>query len=55
MCVFLISLPTAEPIRPELISTLVFHNLAPGPIYYRVSVLIRSIQKIVYVVHFLMI
>jgi len=54
MCVFLIFLPT-EPVRPELISTVVFHNLALGPIYYRVSVLIRSIQKIVRLVDFLMI
>ncbi len=39
MCVFLISpVPIAEPLTSELIDTLVFHNLAPGPIKYRVSV-----------------
>ncbi len=39
MCVFLISpVPIAEPLTSELIDTPVFHNLAPGPIKYRVSV-----------------
>ncbi len=38
MCVFLISpVPIAEPLRSELNDTLVFHNLAPGPIKYQVS------------------
>ncbi len=39
MCVFLISpVPIAEPLTSELIDTPVFHNLAPRPIKYRVSV-----------------
>ncbi len=39
MCVFLISPePIAEPLTSEFIDTPVFHNLAPGPIKYRVSV-----------------
>ncbi len=38
MCVFLISpVPIAEPLMSALIDTPVFHNLAPGPIKYRVS------------------
>ncbi len=41
MCVFLISpVPITEPLTSELIDTPVFHNLAPRPIKYRVSVLI---------------
>ncbi len=43
MCVFLISpVPIAEPLTSELIDTPVFHNLAPRPIKYRVSVPIPS-------------
>ncbi len=43
MCVFLISPVTiAEPLTSELIDTPVFHNLAPRPIKYRVSVPIPS-------------
>ncbi len=39
MCVFLISpVPITEPLTSELIDTPVFHNLAPRPIKYRVSV-----------------
>ncbi len=39
MCVFLISpVPIAETLTSELIDTPVFHNLAPRPIKYRVSV-----------------
>ncbi len=39
MCVFLISpVPIAEPLMSELIDTPVFHNLAPRPIKYQVSV-----------------
>ncbi len=39
MWVFLISpVPIAEPLTSELIDTPVFHNLAPRPIKYRVSV-----------------
>ncbi len=39
MCVFLISpVPIAEPLTSELIDTPVFHNLAPRPTKYRVSV-----------------
>ncbi len=39
MCVFLISpVPIAELPTSELIDTPVFHNLAPRPIKYRVSV-----------------
>ncbi len=39
MCVFLIApVPIAEPLTSELIDTPVFHNLAPRPIKYRVSV-----------------
>ncbi len=39
MCVFLISpVPISEPLTSELIDTPVFHNLAPRPIKYRVSV-----------------
>ncbi len=39
MCVFLISpVPIAEPLTSALIDTPVFHNLAPRPIKYRVSV-----------------
>ncbi len=39
MCVFLISPePIAEPLTSEFIDTPVFHNLAPRPIKYRVSV-----------------
>ncbi len=39
VCVFLISpVPIAEPLTLELIDTPVFHNLAPRPIKYRVSV-----------------
>ncbi len=39
MCVFLISpVPIAELLTSELIDTPVFHNLAPRPIKYRVSV-----------------
>ncbi len=39
MCVCLISpVPIAEPLTSELIDTPVFHNLAPRPIKYRVSV-----------------
>ncbi len=42
MCVFLISpVPIAE---PELIDTPVFHNLAPRPIKYRVSVPIPNLN-----------
>ncbi len=45
MCVFLISqVPIAEPLTSELIDTPVFHNLAPRPIKYRVSVPIPSVQ-----------
>ncbi len=43
MCVFLISpVPITEPLTSELIDTPVFHNLAPRPIKYRVSVPIPS-------------
>ncbi len=43
MCVFLISpVPIAEPLTSELIDTPVFHNLAPRPIKYQVSVPIPS-------------
>ncbi len=43
MCVFLISpVPIAEPLTSALIDTPVFHNLAPRPIKYRVSVPIPS-------------
>ncbi len=46
MCVFLISpVPIAEPLTSELIDTPVFHNLAPRPIKYRVSVPIPSGDK----------
>ncbi len=39
MCVFIISpVPITEPLTSELIDTPVFHNLAPRPIKYRVSV-----------------
>ncbi len=39
MCVFLISpVAIAEPLTSEFIDTPVFHNLAPRPIKYRVSV-----------------
>ncbi len=39
MCVFLISpVPITEPLTSELINTPVFHNLAPRPIKYQVSV-----------------
>ncbi len=45
MCVFLISLvPITEPLTSELIDTPVFHNLAPRPIKYRVSVPIPNVQ-----------
>ncbi len=45
MCVFLISpVPIAEPLTSELIDTPVFHNLAPRPIKYRVSVPIPSLH-----------
>ncbi len=43
ICVFLISpVPIVEPLTSELIDTPVFHNLAPRPIKYRVSVPIPS-------------
>ncbi len=43
MCVFLISpVPIAEPLTSKLIDTPVFHNLAPRPIKYRVSVSIPN-------------
>ncbi len=43
MCVFLISpVPMAKLLTSELIDTPVFHNLAPGPIKYQVSVPIPS-------------
>ncbi len=43
MCVLLISpVPIAELLTSELIDTPVFHNLAPGPITYQVSVPIPS-------------
>ncbi len=39
MCVFIISpVPITEPLTSEFIDTPVFHNLAPRPIKYRVSV-----------------
>ncbi len=45
MCVFLISpVPIAEPLTSELIDTPVFHNLAPRPIKYRVSVPIPNLH-----------
>ncbi len=45
MCVFLISpVPIAEPLTSELIDTPVFHNLAPRPIKYRVSVPIPTLN-----------
>ncbi len=45
MCVFLISqVPIAEPLTSELIDTPVFHNLAPRPIKYRVSVPIPTLD-----------
>ncbi len=44
MCVFLISpVPIAEPLTSELIDTLVFYNLAPRPIKYRVSLPILNL------------
>ncbi len=47
MCVFLISpVPITEPLTSELIDTPVFHNLAPRPIKYRVSVPIPSVQGV---------
>ncbi len=43
MCFFFISpVPIAEPLTSELIDTPVFHNLAPRPIKYRLSVPIPS-------------
>ncbi len=46
MCVFLISpVPIAEPLTSELIDTPVFHNLAPRPIKYRVSVPIPTFER----------
>ncbi len=46
MCVFLISpVPIAEPLTSELIDTPVFHNLAPRPIKYRVSVPIPNLTS----------
>ncbi len=45
MCVFLISpIPITEPLTSELIDTPVFHNLAPRPIKYRVSVPIPTYE-----------
>ncbi len=45
MCVFLISpVPITEPLTSELIDTPVFHNLAPRPIKYRVSVPIPNYE-----------
>ncbi len=38
VCFLNVSVPIAEPLTSELINTPVFHNLAPGPIKYRVSV-----------------
>ncbi len=46
MFVFIISpVPIAEPLTSELIDTPVFHNLAPRPIKYRVSVPIPSADR----------
>ncbi len=48
MCVFLISpVPIAEPLTSELIDTPVFHNLAPRPIKYRVSVPIPIYHQLI--------
>ncbi len=50
MCVFLISpVPIAEPLTSELIDTPVFHNLAPRPIKYRVSVPIPIQEALIFV------
>ncbi len=47
MCVFIISpVPITEPLTSELIDTPVFHNLAPRPIKYRVSIPIPSYRDI---------
>ncbi len=47
MCVFLISpVSIAEPLTSELIDTPVFHNLAPRPIKYRVSVPIPNSERL---------
>ncbi len=46
MCVFIISpVPITEPLTSELIDTPVFHNLAPRPIKYRVSVPIPILKR----------
>ncbi len=50
MCFFLISpVPIAEPLTSELIDTPVFHNLAPRPIKYRVSVPIPIQEALIFV------